>query len=622
MAAQHKSVAGHVLFALMGLGLIALGVRLFIFQQSCQAEKAAQALAQQQRTVILPARRGTIFANSHSMRVALASSRQVPSCFADPSIIRDEEFQPISDALAPVLGMKPQDIFARLTANRHDKFVWLARRLDDKVAQKVVQTMQEMRLPGRNEVPCVGIQSEWRRYYPNGSLAAHVVGFAGAPSAGEDAKGLEGMELNCDEILRAIDGKRVLLVDAGRRAYGSQPEEYIAPQDGNHVQLTIDAVIQGFLEEALEARVEFCRAESGVGVVMNPQTGEILALANVPTYDLNNFSKADMESRRNRAITDPYEPGSAFKPFIAVQALAKGAVRMGEVIDCHQGAYNCRSGRLLHDADDHGLLSFEGVLIHSSNIGMAIIGERLGNDRLYEFVNNFGFGRKTGLELKGEDPGLVNPLKRWTSYTTTSVPMGQEVGVTAIQLATAFSAIGNDGLLLKPRLIQAVYDANDKMIEDRSAVQAVRQIVPPQLCRMFREQTLGKVPVEGTGRTGRLDGWTSFGKTGTAQISRKGGRGYEPDAYTATYVAGAPVGKPRLVCLISVRKPDRAVLHYGGTVSGPVVKEVLEKSLAYLDVPMDDLLPDGTPVSKTKKAAVKPAPGARPAAHDDDGARE
>lgn len=621
MAAQHKSVASHVLFALMGLGLIALGVRLFLFQQSCQAEKAAQALTQQRRPIILPARRGTIFANSHSMRVALASSRQVPSCFADPSKIRDEEFQPISDALAPVLDMKPQDIFAKLTkADRNNEFVWLARRLDDKVAQKVVQTMKDMRLPGRNAVPCVGIKSEWRRYYPNGSLAAHVVGFAGAPSADEDAKGLEGLELECDEILHATNGKRVLLVDAGRRAYSSQPEEYIPPQDGNHVQLTIDAVIQGFLEQALQARVLTCNAESGVGVVMNPQTGEILALANVPTYDLNNFSRTDMESRRNRAITDPYEPGSSFKPFIAVQALAKGVVRMGEIIDCHGGAYTCRSGRLLHDSHGMGPQSFENVLIHSSNIGMAIIGERLGNDRLYEFVTNCGFGRETGLELKGEDPGLVNPLKRWTSYTTTSVPMGQEVGVTAIQLATAFSAIANDGLLLKPRLIQAVYDANDKLIEDRSAVQKVRQIVPPQVCRMFREQVLALVPTEGTGKDGRLEGWTSCGKTGTAQVSRKGGHGYEPHAYTSTYMAAAPAPRPRLVCLISVRKPDVTVgPYYGGSVCGPVVKEVLEKSLAYLDVPKDDLLPDGTPAYKGRRGAVKP--GAKPV-HDAADSRE
>ena len=570
MSAERSLVAHHVLFALLGVALIALGVRLFVFQQSGRAEMVHRAEVQQRIVITIPARRGKIYANSHSMMVPLAASRRVPSCFADPVYMSEADLRPASEAVAGVLGLSADEVHRRLVRRRTagSKFIWLARELDDDVARRI----------GLLKLPGVGIQQEWRRYYPNGTLAAHVVGFAG-----RDGRGLEGVELLADTHLRATDGRREARCDAARRPIWNAPGTYLPPQDGRHVLLTIDVVIQRHLQQALAEAVHRYNAESGIGLVVEPSTGDVIALAGVPTYDLNAYGKATQQQRRCRAVTDPYEPGSVFKPFVASVALAAGKVRMGEELFCHNGAYRCRRGRTLHDAHPYGTLTFEQVVYKSSNIGMAQIGQRMGDDLLHEAVTAFGFGAKSGIELGGEDPGLVHPLPRWTVDSKWSIPMGQEVSVTAVQLVMAFAALGNDGLLLKPRLIRRIYAPDGQVVLDNSAPQPVRQVIAPEVCRQFVREVLARVPTrEGTGRRGELDGWSSFGKTGTAQISP-----YGSGQYTASYIAAAPVDRSRLVCLISVRKPDRAVGYYGGTVAAPAVKEVLEKSLAYLGVPRD-----------------------------------
>ncbi len=565
--------AGHALFALLAVALVGLGVRLYLFQNTHAAAMAARSERQQRMTVPISARRGTIYANSHSRTVQLAASRQVPSCFADPFIIRDDELWDVCETLGPILGQDPRDLQGKLLENRQRRFVWLAR----EVGEPAAEAIRAAKLPG------IGLLQEWRRYYPCGTLGAHVVGFVGS-----EGHGLEGTELWADAALAATDGRRVVRADAARRAIWSEPEAFVAPRDGKHLVLTLDVVIQGYLEQALADAVATYAAESAVGIVMDPRTGEVLALASVPAYDLNAFRYTDQDQRRNRAITDPYEPGSIFKPFIAAVALAEGVTRLGESFQCHDGLYRCQSGRRLRDAHGYGVLSFEAGVFKSSNIFMAQLGERLGNERLYQAVRSFGFGAKTGVELRGEDAGLVNPLKNWNSYTTTSIPMGQEIGVTALQMATGFSAFANGGLLLRPRLVRAVYDPDGTLIYDNSYPLPVRQVLDSNLCRVFVERVLAQVPTEGTGKRGRLEGWTSFGKTGTAQIARTDGRGYEPDAYTASYIAAAPATDARLVCLVSVRKPDRSRAYYGGVVAAPVVKSVLERSLAYLEVPKDD----------------------------------
>ncbi len=569
MAAERSALTHHLVFAVLCLSLIALGGRLFAFQQTHHDAMVRRAAIQQRMTVKIPARRGNIYGRSYRRYELLAASHQSPGCFADPMIIGAEDFREVSDALAAALGLEADTIHQRLVTRRSRRFVWVKRDLTDAEVQRI----RDLDLTG------VGIQRQWRRRYPNGSLAAHVVGFAGV-----DGAGLEGVEKAAEQYLAGVDGANEMLTDAARRPIWNKPEAYTAPVDGDHLYLTIDVVIQRRLEEALAEAVTKFAAESALGVVVDPSSGEILAMANVPTYDLNAFGRSESDHRRNRAVADMYEPGSIFKPFIASVALADGVVNWGEEIFCYNGAYRCRRGRTLHDAHPYGKLSIEAVVYKSSNIGMARIGERLGNRRLYEAVKAFGFGRRTGIELTGEVTGQINPLRTWRRDSTWSVPMGQEVAVTGLQVTMAFAALANEGLLLQPKLIRKIVSPDGSVVLDNDEPTVVGRVLGPELCRRFITDVLGRVPTDGTGRNhARLDGWSSFGKTGTAQIAP-----YSAGQFTASYIAGAPLAKPRLVCLVSVRKPDRSIGHYGGTVAGPVVKDVLEQALAYLNVPKDD----------------------------------
>lgn len=575
---ERGSIRGHVLFSVLGMCLVALGVRLFLFQRDCQAEMAQRAQTGLRRVDPIPGCRGKIFARGASGEaLLLAASRQVPSCFADPSLIPPDQLDEVCRAVGEAIGMPPADVYARLAARPSAQFVWLKRgRLVDEPNRLTAEQAEAVR---RLRVYGIGLRDEWERYYPNGGLAAHVVGFAGL-----DGDGLEGIELWAERYLRATDGRRVMSIDARRNPIANQPERYVPPVDGNHVELTIDPVIQRQLERTIAATRAKYRAESVVGVVMDPRTGEVVAMACEPTYDLNAFRRATRDERRNRAITDPYEPGSIFKPFTGVTALQTGAAHLGEPFNAYGGAYPVRRGRTIRDVSGHGIVTFEQAVYLSLNTVHAQLGQRLGKDRLFAAIRGFGFGQKTGIELRGEDAGLVNPLSRWTLDTIVSVPMGQEVGVTALQMVTGFCAIANEGRLMRPRVVRAIYAPDGEVLWDNSEPVLVRQASDPRVTRTFVDQVLAKVTTEGTAaRTGRLSGWTSFGKTGTAQIPP-----YRAGQYTASYIAAAPVHEPRLVCLISVRRPDRSIAYYGGTVAGPAVKEVLEASLAYLGVPKDD----------------------------------
>jgi cell division protein FtsI/penicillin-binding protein 2 len=576
VSASQRPYACHIVFFLLLVGLGALVARLLTFQTRCQADMIHKAEVQQRIPIDIPGRRGDIYGRSYAMPVLLAGSRQAPGVFADPMFIQSDQVEQVAAAVAEALRRPAkevrQDFEEARQSNRH--FIWLARDVDDQTVARVKSL----------RIRAVDIRPEWRREYPNGALAAHVVGFASREDAGVE-KGMEGMELYADSYLRAENGRNIVWGDAARRAIWDAPDAYQAPVDGHHVQLTLDVVIQRNLEEKLAEAVSKSSAESGIGVVVDVRNGEILAMASEPSYDLNSYGKASADELRNRAITDPYEPGSVFKPFVASAALALGKVHLGEEIFCNNGAFVCRPGRTLHDVHGgYGTLTFEAIVFKSSNIGMAHIGERLGNEALYKILNAYGFGQLSGIELRGEDAGIVNPLKNWTPDTKYSVPMGQEVGVTGVQLAIGFAAIANDGLLLRPKLIRAIYSADGAVQVDRAGPMPLRQVIDAKVCREFRLNVLAKVPTEGTGKAGKLSGWSSFGKTGTAQIAP-----YGTGKYTASYMAGAPVDKPRLVCLISVRKPDPSGgRYYGGQVAAPVVKAVLEQALAYLDVPCDE----------------------------------
>ncbi|HWL91895.1 MAG TPA: penicillin-binding protein 2, partial [Phycisphaerae bacterium] len=355
-------------------------------------------------------------------------------------------------------------------------------------------------------------------------------------------------------------------------------------RDGFHVVLTIDAEIQANVERELIETVSKYKAESAVAIVMHPQTGAILAMANAPGFDPNHYRDYGAAYYRNKSVTDPYEPGSTFKPFIASGALAEKAVRRGEVFDCERGSWT-DGARTLRDHHPYDFLSFEEVLIKSSNIGMGKIGKRLGNEKLFEYCRTFGFGEKTGVDLIGEDAGILRPLARWNSFSTTSIPMGQELCVTPLQLARGYCAFANGGKIVKPYVLRAVMDAGGEVVSDFTPPLPEEPVISPEIIETMKDKILVEVVRQAASQHAKLPNYTVFGKTGTAQIAKKGGGGYVPNAYVSSFVGGAPAKNPQLVVLVAVRKPQKSIGYYGAVVAAPAAARILSHALAYLGVP-------------------------------------
>lgn len=513
----------------------------------------------------------------------MASTVESYSLFADPRLIYDESYaswrvddpaagaSPAAVLIGRAAKIDPETIERTITAHADRHFVWLKRRIDR--AQR--DAIAAHRIPG------IGFHTESRRHYPVGSLAAHVLG-----AVGSESQGVAGVEYLLDGRLRGSQGRRVVQVDGRRRPVWTRPADFAPAADGQLLVMTIDLTVQMFAEEALsEACTEFS-AKGGSAVVMDPMTGEVLAMANWPRVEPGNYLEVDPYARRNRVLTDPYEPGSTFKCFIAAAALDAGTVRAGETIFCHNGVYRI-GRRTLRDVHGYGELPFEDVVIKSSNIGMGIIGTRMGRDALHEAMRRFGFGRKTGVLLPGEHPGVVYPLSRWSTLSVTSVPMGYEVMVTPLQVVTAFSAIANGGVLLAPRVISRAYYPDGTVAADLSEPIVVRRVLRRQTADFMRTRVLRGVVERGTGRRAAIEGYRVFGKTGTAKKPDPAG-GYSDTLYMSSFIGAAPLEEPRVVVMVVIDEPDRSKAYYGGTVAAPAVRRILESTLAYLHVPPDE----------------------------------
>ncbi|MHC4441321.1 MAG: peptidoglycan D,D-transpeptidase FtsI family protein [Planctomycetota bacterium] len=551
------------------IGLVCLVFLLLIGRLAYIHTKLSPRLTEWSRSrqcteIELPGRRGSIL--DRKFRV-LAGTHNRPTIFADPRLIADQA--EAAERLSVVLGMPADSIEQLLNRPTSPGYV-IIRRAAEQVEAEAVESLG---------IEGLGVGATPARVYPMGSLSAHILGFVNM-----DSVGLEGIELAWDKYLRPKSGKRVVFRDIRRRAMFQEEDSYVPATDGMHVILTIDAAIQEILERELAERVEHHAAESGVGLVMNPQTGEVLAMACVPTFEPARGGEFESEVRRNRILTDPVEPGSIFKPYIMAAALAEGLTKPDEVIFCENGLYVVGKRRL-HDHHAYGNLTTEMIMVKSSNIGMAKLGQRLGNKKMYQALRTFGYGQLTGIGLPGEGEGLLMPLSRWYSYTTTSVPMGQELAVTPIQIATAFSVLVNGGWLVKPRLVRAVVDYRGQVVEDFGEPEIIRQALDPSTASTMRDILL-KVVNEGTGRPCRLDEWQVLGKTGTAQVPWKHRRGYEPGAYLSSFIAAAPARDAKLVVLVMVRKPRRNG-YYGSQVAAPGVKAILSAALSYMDIPAD-----------------------------------
>ncbi|MBL7132978.1 MAG: penicillin-binding protein 2 [Phycisphaerae bacterium] len=568
----HRGVGRWRFDLIFGLLLLSMGVLAYYLGwmvRRGRADEIRRARKCQRLVRPRPARPGSIFARTRNRYVLMAGSRRVPCAFVDPKVLAEEGFDGVAIGVGEALDLDPielQDIFF---SRRGDRYVVVKR---DITAGEV----EAVRALGLRSV---GIAYEWWREYPNGSLAATVLGFRRRDNV---AGG--GLELSQDEHLAPVNGLQVSLGDVRRRPVWPVAEKSVTPSDGNNVFLCLDAVIQGYLQRAVTESAQRFSAKWATGVVVDPNTGQILAMCSAPTFDPNIYNRSQPNQQVNRAISVPYEPGSAAKWLFAAAAVDAGVMTYQTRIFCENGSYHPRNGGRISDhGKRYGYLTLREVMVVSSNIGMAKTGEVLGNRRLWVAARRFGLGEKSGIWLPGESRGVVHPLRQWNGYSMRRVPFGQEVSTTALQLAMAFSSLANGGLLVKPRIIGHIRGP-DGEITWRSRREVVRRVLSPSVAAESLS-VLQDVVERGTGKACRMARWTSFGKTGTAEIA--GPTGYIEGAYTATFVGGAPASSPKVICLISVYWPDKSRGYYGGTVAAPQVKRVLERTLWYMGVPPD-----------------------------------
>lgn len=561
---------GAMLISVVALCLSAIGTRLAYINVEMRPRLERVSRAQREGHTILPARRGTIF-DCRGRIVAL--SRQTPDVFVDPSRVTDIEG--FVRTIAPRINVTPVEIIRKMQRHPGSRFVILASRVDPITASAVRELNHR----------ATGLTDQIQRVYPLGDSMAQLLGWVG-----RDGHGLEGVELTFDQHLAGEDGRRDMIHDAARRALRRSPTERAAsdlPQDGGHLVLTIDAEIQRITERALAEGVERFESEGGVAVMLAPATGDILAMASYPAFDANAPNmKSTLSFRRNRIVTDPVEPGSTFKPFIICGALAGGFVTTDEKIDCQMGSHYF-GNRLIKDTRPHGLMDIRGIIAKSSNIGMGMIAHRMGNKVLHDTVRSFGFGVKTGIAVPGEDRGLVRPLAKWNSYSTNSVAIGYEILVTPLQLATAFAAIVNDGVLLKPRLVRRMLSSDGVVLQSYDSPEIVRRVVSSEIARYVAEDLLVAVVEDGGGHRARIGPHRVLGKTGTPKLTFSDRPGYQDGEYLGLFVGAAPVVNPRLVVVVVVRRPNPDLGYYGGTVAAPIAGEIIDATLTYLEVPVD-----------------------------------
>jgi cell division protein FtsI (penicillin-binding protein 3) len=563
--------------------------RLSYLQLVEYGEYLSRAKRQQQRIVEVSPRRGAIY--DRNLR-ELAMSVQVDSCFAVPSELADAEM--VARLLAPVLGKSREEILTKLKASR--AFVWVARKL----APEQVSRIASLNLRG------IYFQKENRRFYPKRELAAHVLGYVDV-----DEKGLAGIEYALDEKIRSRSGKLMILADARQRWYDRDEQP---PGVAANVVLTLDEKIQYIAERELARAMAQTRAQAGSVVVQDPATGEILALTNRPTFNPNAPGETPAEKRINRAVASLYEPGSTFKIVTLAAAFEENLTRASEIIDCQNGAIFI-AGHRIRDHKPFGLLSVAEVMAKSSDVGAIKLGLRLGAPKFHDYIRAFGFGQATGIELPGEIRGLVRRVESWTPVSVGSIAMGQEVGVTSLQMVSAMSAIANGGLLYAPRIVREVRRETPAgpAAEPAAEVLPTRAISPTTAATMRR--ILESAVLEGTGTLARLEGYTAAGKTGTAQkIDPATGR-YSPTEHIASFVGFAPVNNPAVTILVMLDSPKG--LYHGGDVAAPVFKRIAEQVLAYLDVPHDSLLPRSFGAAVQRAGLVRsPAGAGRPDVSD------
>lgn len=518
------------------------------------------------RDIKLAPKRGTIY-DRHGAEIAV--SVDVDSVWANPRRLRKNGHSPdrVAARLAALLGVDFEVVRRRLSSNRY--FVWIKRHVSPAEGKAV----RSLDLGG------LSISQEAKRFYPNSQLAAHVVGFANI-----DGKGIEGLELSYDALLTGSTESVPAIRDRrGVVVYSQQLLDDRASR-GDDLTLTIDKTIQHIAERELELTVRTFEARAGSIVVMDPNTGELLAIANYPTFNPNTPGAFHSSHRRNRAITDRFEPGSTIKPFTVAGALAAGAIRSNQLIDCEGGEMEVAGDHTIHDSHKWDQLTPSQILVHSSNIGTAKIGLAMGRPALYRTLRRFGFGRLTGLGLPGETKGQLRHFKKWYDMDAVTISFGQAMSASALQLVVAMGAIANGGKLMQPMLVKRVTDATGQVVQE-SLPRMRRRVLPRRVARLVSDMLIGVTGADGTAPEAAIEGYLVAGKTGTAQKADYVKGGYAKDKWVSSFVGYAPAHRPRLVVGIAIDEP--VIAHYGGTVAAPAFRRVVEASLRHLGVAAD-----------------------------------
>ncbi|MCL4558479.1 MAG: transpeptidase family protein [Deltaproteobacteria bacterium] len=555
---EHQLVRLFIVYLCIISGFAVIVSKAFYLEVVRGRRYAELARRQYSREITLIPARGTILDRDGRI---LAQSVLVDSIYADPLLVTNKSRAAV--VASRVLGLNADETLRKLSTDR--QFVWIERLVDPDIARKLL----------RYHLKGIYSLKEYRRFYPNRDIAANVLGFVGV-----DSKGLSGIELSLDDYLQGTPFSAVVDVDGHNSPVYTGNSFNGTSMSGDNVVTTIDLNIQFILQTALKEAVTELGASKGVGIIMEPRTGEILAMVSVPDFNPNIYREYPLSVFKDIAVENTYEPGSIFKPFVISAALDGGAISADQEFFCEHGHYRVYN-IVISDAEGrYGMLDAGDILKYSSNIGAAKIGEKLGPAALYGYLKRFGFGSPTGINLPGESPGILNPLDRWSGVSIDTIPFGQGVSATPIQLVTAMSAIANGGLLVMPQIIKEIRGSNGTVINFSPVIR--RRVISRDTAKTMTGMLIGVVN-DGTGLNARMDGYTVAGKTGTAQIPDPETGRYYKNRFVSSFLGFVPANDPSITMLVMIVDPKTNP--YGGESAAPIFRDVAEKILPYLGVP-------------------------------------
>jgi len=542
------------LFSFLFLIVLARAYQLQVLQSHKLASLAER---QVQRAIPLVPRRGILYDRK---KEEMAISVEMDSVFAQPAKVGNVE--EAAKRVSPILNKSSQGLLKKMKEGK--PFVWLERGIT--ASQR--QAIEKLDLEG------VDFLKETKRFYPQGEIGSCIIGFAGL-----DSQGLEGVELKYDDFIKGEPGYILISKDALGRSLTPEDPRVRRSEEGCEVILTIDKNIQYITERELKKAVQACSAKGGMAVVMSPKTGEILAMAVQPSFDPNHFSLSPVQVKKNRNITDTFEPGSTFKIFLLAAVLEEGVCSPGDPFFCENGVYPV-GGKVIHDVHKYGWLSLQEIIKFSSNIGASKVGRKLGRGKLHQYLKGFGFSGKTGIDLPGEVTGFLAAPQYWSEIGAANICFGQGISLTALQLSNALSVIANGGWLMKPYVVKTIHDRQGNVLKENHP-KRVRRVISEKTARTVAAIMRTVCEEGGTGRAAALAGYDAAGKTGTAQKVAPQSRGYS-DKRVGSFIGFAPVDDPQVVISVIIDEP-RGV-SYGGVVATPAFKGIGEQILPYMGV--------------------------------------